>query len=533
VTDADVCIIGAGAAGGILALELGRAGLKIVVLESGPRHDFDRRWDYVRSYLRRENPWRSRLPRQDDHTIGGRLAYGLDGRRVRGVGGSTLHWEGYALRLHASDFRLHSLYGVADDWPIGYDDLEPYYARAETALGVAGATDEPGGSPRSAAFPLPAFPFSDSDARFRKACATLGIAMHQLPQARNSIAYGGRPPCRACGTCHVCPTGAKASTDLTHFPAAEVTGNVRMVTEATVLRLEVGASRQVTAAVYAHADRIEHRVAARVFILAAGGVENVRLLLLSTSRRFPNGLANDSGVVGKGFMAQPSIDAIGRTAENVHPYRIGFSTAMSRQFAIAPERAARAGFLMEFMNSAGPKPDDIALSSGLTGEALGRHVRQEFGKRLGIRVYCEQLPDRANAISLDPRIKDYFGNPVPRIAYRLSRYEQGALDEARRTTRRILEGAGASNIGFTLLSPAAHQIGTHRMGDDPRTSVVDRTLRAHEVDNLYLVGSGAFVTSSPSPPTLTIAALALRASEHIAARLTAGSLPPDAPGVTR
>jgi glucose dehydrogenase len=526
VTDADICLVGAGAAGAIMALELGRAGLKVAVLESGPRHDFARRWDYVRAYLRRENPWRSRLPALDHHTVGGRLPYGLDGRRVRGVGGSTLHWEGYALRFHASDFKLRSLYGVADDWPIGYDDLEPYYARAEAALGVAGTADEPERSPRSAPFPLPAFPFSDSDARFQKACAGLGIAMHCLPQARNSIAYGGRAPCQACGTCHVCPTGAKASTDLTHIPAAEATGNVRLVTEATVLRLEVGTSGEVTAAVYAHADRVEHRVTAHVFVLAAGGVENARLLLLSRSRRFANGLANDSGLVGKRFMAQPSIDAIGRTPDNVHPYRIGFSTAMSRHFAVTPERAARAGFLLEFLNSAGPKPDQIALSSGLTGEELGRHVRKEFGRRLGIRVYCEHLPDPANTISLDPRIKDYFGNPVPRVAYRIGRHELEALDVGRRATRRILEAAGASQIGFTLLSPAAHQIGTHRMGDNPRTSVVDPTLRAHDVNNLYLVGSGAFVTSSPSPPTLTIAALALRASEHIATRLrTAASAP--------
>src|SRR2546425_9890926 len=237
--DTDVCIVGAGAAGGIMALELGRAGVKVVVLDSGPRHEFGRRASYVRAYLRRENPWQSPLAGQDRYTVGGRLAYTLDGRRVRGIGGSTLHWEGYALRLHADDFRLRSLYGIADDWPISYQDLEPYYAGAENALGVAGAADDPWASPRSTPFPLPPFPFSYTDRLFAPACRSLGIAFHHMPQARNSVDYGGRPQCRACGTCHVCPTGAKASVHLTHIPQAEATGNALLLTGATALSLDV------------------------------------------------------------------------------------------------------------------------------------------------------------------------------------------------------------------------------------------------------------------------------------------------------
>jgi len=520
--DADVCIVGAGAAGGIMALEFGRAGVKVAVLESGPRHEFAKRASYARAYLRGENPWQSPLPGHDRYTVGGRLAYGLDGRRARGVGGSTLHWEGYALRLHADDFRLRSLHKRGDDWPLSYADLEPYYARAEAALGVAGVADEPWGTPRSTAFPLPEFPFSYSDARLARACGTLGIGFHHLPQARNSLAYAGRARCQACSTCHVCPTGAKASIDLTHVPAAESTGNVRIVPEANVARLETDDAGRVAHAIYLHPDRVERRLTARLFVLAAGGIENARLLLLSASVRHARGLANGSGLVGTRFMAQPSIDALGRVADNVYPYRIGFSTAMSRQFAIDRERSARAGFMLEFLNSAGPRPDEIASSSRLTGEALTRRVRAEFGTRLGIRIYGEHLPDPVNAITLNPRVKDYFGNPAPHIAYRLSRYEEDGLEAARRVARTILRAAGANDLEFTPISPAAHQIGTHRMGTTGSTSVVDPDLRAHDVDNLYLVGSGSFVTSSAAPPTLTIAALALRAAEHIKGRLRAG-----------
>jgi glucose dehydrogenase len=515
--ETDVCIVGAGASGGTLALELARRGVRMVVLESGPRHDFGQRREYVRRYLKRENPWGTPLPELDRHTVGGTIRYRL--HRVRGVGGSTLHWEGYTLRLHADDFRLRSRHGIADDWPISYQDLEPYYTGAERALGVAGADDDPWASPRSTTFPLPPFQLSHSDGVFATACRSLGIALHHLPQARNSVAYGGRPPCRACATCAVCPTGAKASVDLTHFPEAEATANVRVVTEATVLRLEVNSSGEVTAAVYARPDKVERRLTARVFVVAAGAVETARLLLLSTSRDFPNGLANRSGLVGKFFMSHPSLEVTGRARDNVYPYRIGFSTAMSRQFAVQRPRGTRGAFLLEFLNSAGPTPDQIARASGLWGDALRKHVREEFGRRLGIRIYCEQLPQRTNAVTLNTRVRDYFGSPVPHLQYSVGRYEREALDDAKAVAEKILAAIPATEIQASGLLFAAHEIGTHRMGSDPATSVVDADLKAHDVTNLYLVGSGAFVTASASPPTLTITALAIRAAEHIATRL--------------
>src|ERR1041384_2693081 len=204
--DAEVCIVGAGAAGSIMAFELGRRGINVAVLEAGPRHDFAARRQYVRALLRHEDPWQSRLPGQDTHSSSGAIPYRLEGRRARGIGGSTLHWEGYAVRFHESDFRLRSLYGVGDDWPVSYSELDPYYTRAEAALGVAGDADDPNASPRSTPFPLPAFPFSYSDGFFSRACRTLDIGFHHLPQARNSIAHGGRAQCQACATCIACPT---------------------------------------------------------------------------------------------------------------------------------------------------------------------------------------------------------------------------------------------------------------------------------------------------------------------------------------
>jgi glucose dehydrogenase len=517
--DAEVVIVGAGAAGGVLASDLTRRGIRVIVLDSGPRHDFGRRREYVRRYLRHEDPWQTSPPEIDRQGSSGATPYRLLGKRVRGLGGSTLHWEGYALRLHADDFWARSRHGIGDDWPIAYADLEADYGAAERALGVAGRDDPRFVSPRSGGYPLPPFPFSYSDGLFAPACASLGIALEPLPQARNSVAYGGRPRCTACATCAVCPTGAKASIDLTHLPQAEATGKADIRAEATALRLEADPAGRVTAAVYAGRDRVERRVTAEVFVLAAGAVENARLLLLSASSAHPSGLANRSGLVGKYFMSHASVDVIGRAAEKVYPYRVGFSTAMSRQFAIERDRSTRGAFLLEFLNSAGPTPGEIAERSGKAGEALRRHVQEEFGRWLGIRVYAEQLAHRTNAVSLSPRARDYFGNPAPHVHCQLGPYERTALDDARATATRIFAAMGITRVHTTPLSFAAHQIGTHRMGADPATSVVDADLRAHDVTNLYLVGSGCFVTASASPPTLTIVALAIRAARHIAARL--------------
>jgi choline dehydrogenase-like flavoprotein len=517
INETEVCIIGAGAAGGILALELAQRGIKVVVLESGPRHDFSRRFEYAQRFLHGENPWQSPIPELDRHTTGGSMPYRLEWNRARGVGGSTLHWEGYTVRFHANDFRLRSLYGIGEDWPISYKELEPYYGKAEKALGVAGIADDPWASPRSTPFPLPAFPYSYSDGFFAKACDRLGIGFHHLPQARNSIPYGNRAQCQACATCHVCPTGAKATTELTHIPQAEATGNARVVTDVTALRLETENNRTVTSVIYAGHDKRQQRLSADTFIVAAGAVETARLLLLSASRDFPNGLANSNGLVGKYFMSHPITDVTGRVKEKVYPYRIGFSTAMSRQFSVERNRAVNGAFFLEFLNSAGPTPAMIAVSSAKTGEALRKHVEEEFGHTLGIRVYCEQPPDYRNSITLDSRVKDYFGNPVPHINYNIGEYERKVLREGQSVAEKILRALDASDIRSGKMRFAAHQIGTHRMGADRNNSIVNENLQAHDIVNLYLIGSGCFPTATCSHPTLTIAALAIRLSEQIAA----------------
>jgi len=251
---------------------------------------------------------------------------------------------------------------------------------------------------------------------------------------------------------------------------------VQVLADATVLRIELDRPDLASRVVYASFDRRQHTVTARLFVLAAGAVENARLLLLSAAATHPRGLANSSGLVGKGFTSHPSMDVTGRVAELVYPYRTGFSTAMARQFAVGHERASRAAVFLEFLNSAGPAPAGFAVTSGRWGQGLRDHIRAEFGHTLGIRIYCEQLPDLENTVSLSPFVKDYFENPAPHITYRVGPYERRALERAEGVARDVLRTLGATNILRSQgLNFAAHQIATHRMGADPRSSVVGPT----------------------------------------------------------
>lgn len=517
----DVCIVGAGLVGGVMAYELARRGVRVVILEAGPRYSLQDRMKYMEDIVFGRIPgpaFTSNLPARDVYSNAGEVEYPVNWLRAKAVGGSTLHWGGQIWRFLESDFRLKSLYGIADDWPVSYDELEPYYAKAERALGVAGKVDNPFLSWRSTDYPLPAFPFSVADKVFEKGCQKLGVVMHSIPHARNSVPYGNRPACLAFSTCtnqRVCPIGAQYTAER-HLELAEATGKVTVVPNANVVRLVTDRRGRVAKAIYMGHDKKEVEQKGQVFVLAAHAVESARLLLLSESSRFPQGLANGSGIVGKNFMERPSIAVKGLFAQNVFPHRIGFPTAGTLQFCNPKNRHELAAMKLAFHTLSSPTPYDIAASSGNWGQALAKEIRESFGHEILVEAATEQLPDPNNAISLDPQLRDYFGDPAPRLTYSFGPYEKASLEEGVRLGRKILGAVGVDEIedevehGFP-----GHPMGTCRMGNDPQTSVVDRNLRAHEVPNLYVVGSSVFVTGSSLQPSLTIAALAIRAAEHI------------------
>jgi choline dehydrogenase-like flavoprotein len=513
---ADVCVVGAGPAGGLVAAELA-ADHDVVVLEAGPRFPED---DRVRRMERAIRPafgpddvWDMGGPR-DAYTSGGR-GYPLNAARVKGVGGSTLHWQGMVMRLHEADFDSRSRAGVGADWPIDYADLRPYYARAETELGVAGADDNPFAPPRETPHPMAAFPPSYSDSVFAEACEALGITTHSVPNARNAEPYDGVPACVGYGTCQpVCPSGAKYTAER-HVDRAAAAG-ARVVPEAPVQRLEHDAAgERVTAAVYRR-DGTDHRQEARAFVIACGGVETPRLLLLSRSDEHPDGLANASGAVGRYFMDHLFAGVGGRYDGPTRQHHVGFNTTESHQFYDVTDEGGR--FKLEFLNYAGPSPVEAALRADEWGDPLLERLREDYGRHLGLGALAEQLPRPENRVTLDPDRTDDDGRAVPRIEWRLDDYTRRTLARANEVQRSILDELDVTpewTVGPDDTGPAFHHMGTTRMGTDPDESVVDPRLRTHDLSNCWIASSSVFVTGGAMNPTLTLAALAIKAADHL------------------
>ncbi|WP_128904479.1 GMC family oxidoreductase [Halorubrum amylolyticum] len=526
---ADVCVVGAGVAGGLLAHSLATAGLDVVVLEAGPRFEFDSRIDRMERALRPDSArsvWDMGGER-DAFTSSGPKDYDLNHRRVKGVGGTTLHWAGYTPRLHEKDFAMRSRYGLASDWPLGYDDLRPYFAAAETELGVAGGDDNPFSPPRELDHPLPPFPTGPADSRYVEACSNLGITLHSAPQARNSEAYDGRSPCIGYSTCiPVCPSGAKYSGDV-HVRKAEEAG-ARVVDRAPVQSLKHDdAGETVEAAVYNTPDAMELRQEARYFVLAGGGVEIPRLLLSSTSEAYPDGLANSSGLVGSYFMEHPIASVRGTIPKPDGQEPIFWWPLESHQF-YDHEETTPGSIKLEFKQGSQTEPTDVLsgfdslagnIADPLAGDDLSVKGGPEWdGWRLTISALVEMLPRERNRVALDESQTDDHGNPVPDVALDVGKREVETLERAIDIGTRILESMGATDIETTdPENPgyASHHMGTTRMGEDPTESVVNPQLRTHDLDNLFISSSSVFVTAGAMNPTLTIAALSLRLAEHI------------------
>jgi choline dehydrogenase-like flavoprotein len=425
------------------------------------------------------------------------------------------------MRLHERDFELASRHGVATDWPLSYGDLQPHYAAAERELGVAGAADNPHGPPREGPYPLAPFPPSHSDSLFAPACERLGIDMHSVPNARNSEPHDGAPPCQGYGTCQpVCPSGAKYTAER-HVASAEAAG-ARVVDRVPVQRLETDPTgERVVRAVYATPDGATHEQSARVFVVACGGVETPRLLLCSDSPAHPDGLANASGAVGRYFMDHLFAGVGGRIDAPTRQHHVGFTTSESHTLYDDPEPPN--GVKLEFLNYAGPTPAGEALAADEWGDALLASLRESYGTHLAAGALVEQFPRRDNRVTLHPSRTDDHGRPVPDVQWSLDDATRRAIRHANDVQHRLLDELDATVdwvVGPDNTGPAAHHMGTTRMGTDPDESVVDPSLRTHDCENLWLVGSSVFPTGGAVNPTLTIAALALRAADALRSALS-------------
>jgi choline dehydrogenase-like flavoprotein len=523
----DVLIIGAGASGAVMAASLTDTRMKILCLEQGdwikpnafPANGRDweaRRYaDFDISPNRRKRD--TDYPVNDDNSI-------MKIANFNGVGGGTVLFTAHYPRMHPSDFRVRTLDGVADDWPIDYWTLEPYFAENDRVTGVAGLAGDPSYPPHQPT--LPPVPLGRSGTRYAQAMNQLGWHWWPSDISVATTEYNGRAKCINLGHCTPgCAQGAKASVDITYWPQA-LRARVELRTRCRVREITANEHGMASGVVYYDPNGVERFQPAEMVILAANGIGTPRLLLNSASPRFPDGLANGSGLVGKNLMLHPWPQVAGYVEDELDGDRGPMTVMWSKQFyETDPSRDFVRGYTLQFNRGTGPVNEAItSMIAGRLpwGRDHHRVYRSLVYRRLQIGIACEDLPEEHNRVTLDPVLKDGHGIPAPKIDYRLSENTRRMMEHGIARASEILATAGAKNIGCsrTLLNSPGHLLGTARMGLDPASSVVNEWGRCHDVKNLFIVDGSIWVTSGGVNPTSTIQALALYIADNIKNRLT-------------
>jgi gluconate 2-dehydrogenase alpha chain len=558
----DVVIVGVGASGGILAAELGKAGMKVIGLERGPRlKTADFQLDELRYFQRqdlRPNPKTQPVTwRPNANSRATPVASQNNGNQA---GGGTVHYGALSWRLHENDFRTRSQtierYGAAaipedsslSDWPLRYADLEPFYDRAEYELGVSGKAGNlqgrtvdggnPFEAPRARDYPLPALQVDQAGAIFEEGARKLGHHPFSSPRAILSQAYHGRPPCSYCSFCQAfgCFIGAKSSILVTKLPEADASGNFKLVTGATCYRVNSDNSGRATGVSYYGPDGSDNTIEAEVVILSPFIYDNTRLLLLSRTEKFPDGLANSSGQVGKHIMAHIGARVFAAYDDRRANIFMGPSAQRHSLDDFNADNFDHGG--LGFIRGAQISVVPAALEAGPIGTAMdlppppgtrrwGAGYRDFLAKyytrHVGITAQTENLPYGDQTIDLDPNVRDAFGLPAPRITYDWRRpNERARIDFLFGKLEEIARASGAAKVWRAPTSPGspgAHHEGGTRMGSDPKMSVVNRYGQSWHVSNLFVVGSSTFPTMGAGfNPTLTIQALAYMTADAIVNR---------------
>lgn len=540
--EVDFVIVGSGAAGGILAKELSTNGFRVVVLEQGP---YLKEPDFSHNELQvfnlhqlTNNPavqvTTFRKTPEDTARPQPCVMYG------RCVGGSSVHFTANFWRFHEIDFFERSKVGEIPgtsfvDWPIRYADLEPYYTKVEWEVGVSGLADaSPFDPPRSKPYPMPPLPVKGSGVIFERAARKLGYHPFPAPMAILSRPRAGRSACVNCGFClgFGCEVGAKSSSLAAMIPLAEATGRCEIRPNCYVHKIETDKSGRVTGAVYFDAKRATHLQKAKAVILCANGAETPRLLLLSASSQFPNGLANSSGLVGKNLMLNTAANAFAVFDEPINDYK-GFcvSRIMHDFYELDP---AKTGFYGGGGLDARFDWTPVNFATGalppgttLWGKEFKQALHQNFTRTLQIFCHATSLPVERNSFSLDPDVKDAWGLPALRMTYKDHPNDLKVAEWMKDRAMEILGAAGAKKKWSYPVREqqfAVHLLGTCRMGNESKTSVINPDHRTHDVPNLFLCDGSSLVTSGRGQPTMTIEALAFRAADQITALAKRGEL---------
>jgi choline dehydrogenase-like flavoprotein len=531
--EVDFVVVGSGAAGGIIAKELSEHGFRVVVLEQGPyltEADFTHNEvkvlneDLLTNHPKlqpntfRKTPDEKAKPQRA-------LVYG------RLVGGTSVHFTANFWRFHEIDFIERSKIGPIagtgfTDWPITYADLEPYYTKVEWEIGVSGlAGASPFDPPRSRPYPMPPLPVKGSGVIFEQAARKLGWHPFPAPMAILSQPRPGRSACINCGFClsFGCEVGAKSSSLASAIRMAEKTGRCEIRPNSYVHRVELDANGKATGAVYFDEQRNVHLQKAKAVVVCANGAETPRLLLLSANKQFPDGLANSSGLVGKYLMLNSGGVSMGVFDEPLNDYK-GF--AVSRIFHDFYELdAQKVGFyggggidarfdLTPVTFAMGALPPGTPRWGKEFKSALGHN----FTRTMEIFGHGTSLPLETNSFSLDPDLKDAWGLPALRLTYKDHPDDIKLSNWLNARGLELLEAAGAKqkwNFPAQEQQFAVHLLGTCRMGNDPKMSVINSDHRTHDMKNLFLCDGSSLVTSGRGQPTMTIEALAFRAADRI------------------
>lgn len=503
---ADVCIVGAGAAGGVLAYELSKAGLKVVLIEAGPF--WNPQTDFASDELTMTH-----LGWQDTRIVSGsnplQLGHNNSGR---GVGGGTTHFTGVFLRFHESDFRTKTEDGVGEDWPITYQDLEPYYDKIEKDIAVSGPKYFPWGSFHGP-YPYPERePISANAEIFRVGCEKLGIRSVVPPLAINSAPFDGRPPCINRGFCNQgCMPNAKFSTLVHHIPKAIQFG-AEVITDSMVTQILTNKEGRVTGVTFVY-DGKTYEQKARIVILANFVIETPRLLLHSANTQFPDGLANSSGWVGKAVMVHSSNDVYGKFAEEIRLYKGTPVLATTQDFY---ETDQSRGFARGYtLHAHGARPVEMAKGISKSAKLLGERLRQtmlDYNFYGRVTLVGEVLPEPSNCVLLSEE-KDEYGMPLANVSFSYGTNDNQLIAHAVSKMKEIIQAAGGTPEFVT--NDTAHMMGGCRMGNNPRTSVTNSFGQTHDIPNLFICSASLFVTSGGGNPTHTVMALAARTADYI------------------
>jgi choline dehydrogenase-like flavoprotein len=520
----DVLIVGAGASGAAVAYSLTRAGWRVVCLEQGDWVAADDlphgRDDWELHRLTDFNPDPNLRRSRADYPVND-AGSTFTPLMFNAVGGSTIHWSAHFPRYHPSDFRVRSLDGVGEDWPLTYDELEPFYDLSDRVCGVSGLTGDPSQPPRSARG-TPPLPIGRLGETIANGFDKLGWHWWVSDSAIVSADFDGRPGCNLCGPCDIgCPTGARSSADVVFWPKALANG-AELRTGCRVREIRVGADGRARSALYYDRDGALHEQAAPLIILACNGVGTPRLLLNSRSPAFPDGLANRSGQVGRNLMFHPFAAVGGVYPEELDSYHGPIGSLMfSHEFYETDARHDFVrGFGLQIVRQAGPLHTALGGFAGQRvpwGDAHHRVFAERSSHMINIGVMGEDLPETINEVVLDPNLVDGDGIPSPLVRYRLSDNSVRMMEYGVSRAGEVLQAAGATQVlaQNPLRASGWHLLGTCRMGENDDSSVVDAWGRAHDVPNLFIVDGSVFVTSAAVNPTTTIQALALRTADYV------------------